>query len=72
MQLHRYPLPVTVSVLVRKVCIASISGDCTTHSWGRLVQETRVHNDHNIHRLEQQNQHLSDNDIAEVCWLPCA
>ena len=25
-----------------------------------------------IHRLEQQNQHLSDDDSAEVCWLPCA
>ena len=25
-----------------------------------------------IHRLEQQTQHLSDDDSAEVCWLPCA
>ena len=25
-----------------------------------------------IHRLEQQNQHPSDDDSAEVCWLPCA
>ena len=25
-----------------------------------------------IYRLEQQNQHTSDDDSAEVCWLPCA
>ena len=25
-----------------------------------------------IHRLEQQNQHSSPDDSAEVCWLPCA
>ena len=40
MQLHRYLLPVAFPLLVRKVCIASISGDSTAHSWGRLVQET--------------------------------
>ena len=40
MQLHRYLLPVAVPLVGGKVCKASICGDNTAHSWGRLVQET--------------------------------
>ena len=40
MQLHRYLLPVAVPLLGGKVCKASICGDNTAPSWGRLVQET--------------------------------
>ena len=40
MQLRRYLVLLGVPVLDRQVCTALISGDSTTHSWGRLVQET--------------------------------
>ena len=40
MHLHRYQLLLEDPPLDGKVCTASISGDSTAHTWGRLVQET--------------------------------